>query len=428
MTAAPEVFALRDVRALDGSGVFTGPVDVTVRDGRIASVGARAPEGIPSLDATGLWLMPGLVDCHTHLGSYCDEDLDEMMAASITRWTAGALGCARELLALGITLARDPGSCDAGIRDGIASGAVPGATMRVSGTALSRTGGHTDGYVPSMGAEAYGGFLVPEHPNRGPYRADGVEGMRLAVRELLRLDVDWIKLCATGGLVSTRKDHPLSQEYTFEEIEVAVAEAGRAGVPVCAHAYGGPGLEAAVQAGVRSIEHGLHLTDEQAQQMASRGCWLVPTLASVDELGGELESGALSADSRRKVEEVLALSGRQVQVARAAGVRIAVGTDLYRQGPNLIELPLLHAAGMPVEEVLLAATAGGSELLGEGEVRGRIAPGYIFDAVLLDHDPSQLDLFRRPGAVTGVFQGGAAIRPHARWRAQGLPLPAVTIG
>lgn len=421
-------FSLRGVRALDESGGFTEPTDVTVEAGRIASVGKSATDSIPSLDGSGLWLMPGIVDCHTHLGSYCEEDANEMMSASVTRWTAGALGCARELLAMGITMARDPGSCDAGIRDGIASGAVPGPTMRVSGTALSQTGGHTDGYVPSLGVEGYGGFFVPEHPNRGPYRADGVEGMRRAVRVLLRLDVDWIKLCATGGLVSDQRDHPLRQEFTLQEIEVAVTEASRAGVTVCAHAYGGAGLEAAVEAGVRSIEHGLHLTEEQAAQMAQRGCWLVPTLASVEELAGLLDGDELSPDSRKKVREVEALSGRQVEIARAAGVRIAVGSDLFRQGANLAELPLLHEAGMSVEEVLLAATIGGADLLGAGDDRGRIAAGYTFDAVLLDRDPSDLDVFRSQDAITGVFQAGAAVRPHERWRAAGMPLPGVTIG
>lgn len=429
LTATPaSTFCMRGIRALDEYGGFTEPIDVLVEGGLIASVGSPVSSTVTNFDGADLWLLPGIVDCHTHLGSYCGEDEGEMMAASVTRWTAGALGAARELLGLGITMARDPGSCDAGIRDGIEAGAVPGPTMRVSGTALSQTGGHTDGYVPSLGAEAYGGFFVPDHPNRGPYRADGVEGMRRAVRELLRLGVDWIKLCTTGGLVSDRRDHPLRQEFDREEIDVAVAEASRGGVPVCAHAYGGPGLEAAVAAGVRSIEHGLHLTEEQAAQMADRGCWLVPTLASVEELTRLLETDELAPDTRAKVREVEAVSGRQVEVARAAGVPIAVGSDLYRLGANLTELPLLRAAGMSVEEVLLSATIGGAELLGEDATRGRIAPGYVFDAILLDRDPADLEIFREPDAVSGVFQNGAAIRPHERWREARLPLPQVTIG
>lgn len=432
MTIAAEnpvpAFCLRDVRALDESGGFTEPTDVLVQSGRVVSVGGSVTAKVASLDGAGLWLMPGIVDCHTHLGSYCGEDPAEMMSVSITRWTAGALGAARQLLAMGVTMARDPGSCDAGIRDGIEAGDAPGPVMRVSGTALSQTGGHTDGYVPSIGGEAYGGFFVPDHPNRGPYRADGEAGVRGAVRELIRLGVDWIKLCTTGGLVSDRRDHPLQQEFTDEEIAAAVDEASRAGIPVCAHAYGGSGLEAAIEAGARSIEHGLHLTEEQAELMAQSGCWLVPTLASVEELVQLLETDELTPETREKVREVEAVSGRQIEVALAAGVPIALGSDLYRPGGNLNELPLLREAGMGAEEVLLAATAGGAELLGEGEARGRLAPGFVFDAILLDRDPGDLGAFRQADAVTAVFQAGAAIRPHERWRDAGLPLPEVTIG
>jgi imidazolonepropionase-like amidohydrolase len=430
MTPPPTdtTFSLRGIRVLDEVGGFSAPTDVVVQCGLVASVGAEAPGDTPCFDAAGLWLMPGIVDCHVHLGSFCEEDLAQMISLSITGWATGALRSARELLALGITMARDPGSCDAGIRDGIASGAVLGPEMRVSGTALSQTSGHTDGYIPSLGVEAYSGLFVPAHPNRGPYRVDGVEAMRLAIRELLRLDVDWIKLCTTGGLVSARNDHPLQREFSREEVQAAVAEASRGGVPVCAHAYGGPGLDVAVEAGARSIEHGLHLTAQQAAKMAERECWLVPTLIAVEELARLAENDELPAEAARKVREVQELSGRQVAIARDAGVRIAVGTDLLAQGPNLAELSLLGGAGMPAGEVLLAATLGGAELLGAAETRGRIAPGYVFDAILLDEDPSDLGVFSDADAVTGVFQAGDAIRPHRRWRAQGLPLPEVTIG
>jgi imidazolonepropionase-like amidohydrolase len=421
-------FVLHAVRVLDRDGGFTPPCDVLVEGGLVAAVGSRVPGEVPVLDAAGLWLMPGIVDCHVHLGSFFGEDLEKMMSLSITRWTTEALRNARQLLAMGITMGRDPGSCDAGLRDGIADGAVPGPTMRVSGTALTQTGGHTDGYIPSVGLEAYGGFLVPEHPNRGPYIVDGVEQMRVAVRQLLRLDVDWIKLCTTGGLLSTRRDHPLRQEFSREEVEMALAEASRGGVPVCAHAYGGPGLDIAVEAGARSIEHGLHITEEQAEKMAARGCWLVPTLVVVDQLSQLAAAGGLPPYVAEKVREVEEISGRQVAVARRAGVQIAVGSDLIGQGLNLGELPLLGRAGMPSSEVLLAATSGGAELLGAGETHGRIAPGFVFDAILLDRDPADLAVFKDRDAVTGVFQRGAAVRPHARWRAAGLPLPEVTIG
>jgi imidazolonepropionase-like amidohydrolase len=425
-TSPGAAFALRGARVLGDSGQFGEPTDVVVIGDRIDSVGGPVPVDAAEFDAAGLWLMPGIVDCHAHLGCFT-EDLREIAAMSVTRWATEALRNARLLLSLGITMVRDPATCDAGIREGIASGAVLGPTMRGSGTALGQTGGHTDGYFPNTGAEAYGELLIPEHPNRGPYLADGVEEMRLAVRQLLRLGVDWIKLCTTGGLLSTGRDHPLRQEFTREEVFVAVEEANRAEIPVCVHAYGGSGLDLAVEAGARSIEHGLFLTEEQAAEMARRDCWLVPTLVVVKELAGLAEEGVLPPYAAQKVREVAELSGRQVAIARDAGVRIAVGTDLVRQGENLAELSLLGAAGMSTEEVLIAATRGGAELLGEADRRGRIEAGYIFDAILLDRDPVDLAVFEDPSIVSAVFQGGAAVRPHERWRAAGLPLPAVAL-
>jgi imidazolonepropionase-like amidohydrolase len=234
--------------------------------------------------------------------------------------------------------------------------------------------------------------------------------MRRVIRQLARSGVDWIKLCTTGGLLSTMHDHPDKAEFGREEIDMAVAEATRAGIPVAAHAYGGRGLTDAVEAGVTSIEHGLFLTDQQADLMAARGTWLVPTLVVVEELAALADQGLIPASAAARVREVHALSGRQVEVARRAGVRIAVGSDLVTQGRNLEELALLHAAGMPASEVLLAATAGGADLMGLGATHGRIADGYVFDAVLLDDDPLAMACFRKHRPVVAVFQGGAAVR------------------
>ncbi len=360
--------------------------------------------------------MPGIADCHAHLGCFT-ASTDEILSMSVTRWTLEVARNAGRLLDLGITLVRDPATTDAGVRDAIASGAVPGPTLRVSGGALSQTGGHGDGYVPNLGLECAGGFLMPEHPGRGDYRVDGPEQMRVAVRKLARAEVDWIKLCTTGGLLSTMPDHPSKAEFTVEEIEMAVAEATHAGIPVCAHAYGGAGLDRAVAAGVKSIEHGLYLTERQAAEMAARDCWLVPTLAVCEELGQLARTGEIPPFAAAKALEVQDIIGQQVAVARAGGVRIALGSDLVVQGANLRELVLLHAAGMPAEEVLVTATSAGAELLGLGDTHGQIAPGYVFDAVLLDSDPREIGVFAHEQPIAAVFQHGRVVRPHASWNA-----------
>jgi imidazolonepropionase-like amidohydrolase len=119
------------------------------------------------------------------------------------------------------------------------------------------------------------------------------------------------------------------------------------------------------------------------------------------------------------VREVEEIAGQQVAVAIEAGVKIAVGSDLVTQGANLRELLLLSRAGMPVNDVLLAATIGGAELLGLQSTHGRIRPGFVFDAVVLDHDPSDIEIFGSAAPVTGVFQAGRTVRPHESWQ-QGL--------
>ena len=412
--SAPDTFAVRGVRVLDDEGSFGTPVDVVVADGIIERIGPDAGAGVPTYDGSERWLMPGIVDCHAHLGCFT-ASTDEILAMSVTRWALELARNAALLLDMGITLIRDPATADSGIREGINTGAVPGPTVQVSGGALSQTGGHVDGFVPNLGLECPGGFLMPDYPGRVEHCVDGPEQVRVAVRKLARAGVDWIKLCTTGGLLSTMPDHPAKAEFTTEEVQMAVDEATRAGIPVCVHAYGGAGLDLAVAAGARSIEHGLYLTEDQAAAMAEQGCWLVPTLAVCEELVRLADTGQIPPSAAVKVREIEGIIGRQVAIARSAGVRMALGSDLVVQGTNLHELALLHKAGMPPEEVLLCATSAGAELLGLGETHGRIAPGYVFDAILLDQDPRDMGLFLQDRPASAVFQRGHVVRPHDTW-------------
>jgi imidazolonepropionase-like amidohydrolase len=278
---------------------------------------------------------------------------------------------------------------------------------------LSQTGGHGDGFIPSTGTDAIGGFLTPDFQGRPPYLVDGEDDVRLTVRKLLRSGVDWVKICTTGGLLSSGLDHPRKPEMTDLEIETAVFEAGRAGVPVAAHAYGGSGIDSAVAAGVRSIEHGIFLSEEQAARMAEAGCWLVPTLSVFYELEELGRKGLISQSATDRVAEIMPSVGEAVAIARSAGVRMALGTDRVEQGPNLREIKLMRDSGLTEREALLAATSGGAELCGVTD-RGRIEAGMVFDAIVLDRDPSDLEVFAEDRPVTGVFQNGIAVVQHER--------------
>ena len=416
MTGAPLV--LRGAHVLDAGGGFTGPVDVHVQDGVVAALGGNldAP-GAVEVDCAGLWLLPGVFDCHDHL-TLSTVDMLEVLQMPVSQWALESARNARRTLEAGVTFVRDLAGADRGIRDALRAGVVPGPRLQISVTLICQTGGHGDAYLRGAGLEA---SLTPESPGRPPYRVDGPESMRAAVRATLRAGADWIKLATTGGLVSEH-DEPLVPELTSEEIAVAVFEAGRKGKHVAAHAYGGVGLTNAVVSGVRSIEHGGFLTEEQARLMADRGCYLVPTLSAMRDCLRWAEEGSLTPIQCRKILDLGLDLGECLRIAKEYGVPLASGTDYIsrdQHGNNLEELALMRDAGLTSEEALLAATVGGAELCGVGDSRGRIAPGYVFDAIVLDSDPGDLGVFRTPGAVTGVFQVGKAVVPHER-----LPLEA----
>lgn len=406
-------YVLRGAQVLDESGGFSDPLDVHVRARRVIEVAenVEAPDA-SSVDFSGLWLLPGIFDCHDHL-TMSTTNLGEVLATPVTRWALEAARNARVTLESGVTFVRDLCGADQGFRDALANGDVTGPSVQISVTLISQTGGHGDAYLPGAGLEA---SLTPPYPGRPPAVVDGPEAMRHVVRATLRAGADWIKLATTGGLVSEH-DQPLVAELTPEEIAVAVFEAGRKNKHVAAHAYGGDGLTNAVRAGVRSIEHGGFLTEEQAALMAERGCYLVPTLSAMRDCLRWAEEGALTPTQCAKVLGLGLELGRCVEIAKEYGVPLAIGTDYIsreQHGRNLEELLLMHRAGLTVEETLLAATIGGAALCGVASGRGRIAAGYDFDAVVLDDDPSDLSAFAEPGAARGVFQAGRPVHPHPR--------------
>jgi len=341
----------------------------------------------------------------------------ELLNAPITRWTLEAASALKRTLECGVTFVRDALGADAGIRDGVDRGLVPGPRLQISVVGLCETGGHLDGFLRGAGIERSADSVLPEYPGRPPFIVDGVDEMRVAVRRVLRAGADWIKVFSTGGIASPfdDADHP---QFTLEEVSVAVTEAARKGKGVMTHAFGGTGLDEAIEAGVRSIEHGLFLSEEQAAAMADRGTWLVPTLAVLRDAYRWADEGLLPAYHVEKMEAIKPRIGNAVRIAHESGVKLALGTDFVERsqhGRNLEEMVLMHEAGLPAADTLLAATIGGAELCGVDHLYGRIAPGYVFDAILLDEDPSDISAFGRQGSVTGVFKGGDAAVVHPRF-------------
>ena len=410
----PGTLTLRHVHVLEQDGGFTAATDVVVEDGFVTAVavGARGPAGTPEYDLSGLWLMPGVFDCHGHVG-LSTVDSGELLRTPESYAVLESAVNLRRTLDAGVTFVRDLGGVDAGVKRAVDEGLVPGPRLQVAIRLLSQTGGHGDMYSPRVGVEPdpVWRFLM--------ITVDGVEDVRREVRRLLRDGADCIKLCTSGGVVSPH-DTPFDVSFTPEEIAVAVAEASRRRRPVAVHATAGRGIDDAVAAGVRSVEHGTLLTEEQAAAMAQAGCWLVPTLsvlrALIDDAEKAPDDGFAPSYARRKILELRDRFGDCVRVARAAGVRIATGCDWIdrrQHGRNLEELALLGECGMAAEEVLRAATAVGAELCGVADRYGRIAPGYAFDAAVLGADPSDLSVFRRRDTVLEVFKAGVPSRTGA---------------
>lgn len=423
-------FTLRAVRVLDAGGGFTPPRDLRV-DGEVITALAPAlpiDRGVIDVDGAGLWLLPGIVDCHVHLATHTG-DLGEALRTPASYRTAQTLSALRRTLRSGVTFARDLGGLDAGVRDALAAGLAQGPEVQVSVVPLSQTGGHGDGFLAANGTEMSVEAMIPEWAGRPPLTADGVDGVRRWTRQVLRAGADWVKVFATGGVLSAPAGGgpgqddgagDFAQEFTDAEIAVAVAEAARRGRGVAVHALGGPAIAAAVRAGARSIEHAVWLTEADAALMAAHDVTLVPTLSIYAELAAAAYTGSLVGARALRAAAVGAVLGENVRIARAAGVRIALGSDLAHRdghGRALREITALCDAGMDLGEALLAATREGARLCRVGDRTGSLRPGYLFDAAVLAAEPSHPRVFRDPESVLAAFRAGRPAVPHDRWAA-----------
>jgi len=414
-TPPPLPLVLRELHVVGRDGHVAGPLDVALRDGRIEAVGrGLRADGAVEADMSGVFAMAGAIDCHTHLATSTLDLLANLRMSATTR-ALEAADAARRTLHGGVTYVRDAGGADAGLRDGIRRGLVPGPEAQVSIVMISRTGGHADGRLAALDADVGIDGRVP--PPGGPsHLVDGLDDMRRTVRQVLRAGGDWVKLCATGGIASDFDD-PMAGELSEPELRVAVEEAAVRGRRVMVHAYGGEGLDNALAAGVASVEHGTLLSEAQAERMARQGTFLVPTMAILEYDVRQAREGAVPPHIAAKSLAIEPHLAEVVQIAHACGVPIALGSDAIERdlhGRNLGEIAALRRGGLPADACLRAATVEGARLLGVDGERGAIEPGMVADLVLLDRDPSDCLCFDAPDVVTGVLQAGRAVRPHAR--------------
>jgi imidazolonepropionase-like amidohydrolase len=386
---AGALVALRAGLLIDGTGA--APVRnavVLVQDGRITAVGPNlpVPPGAEVIDLGDRTLLPGFIDAHVHLAFRTFGDGDWQHAnlemPSAERALLGAAH-AQQTLEGGFTTVRVVGTArfeDVALRNAIDAGWLPGPRILAAGISFGALGGHCD---------ATSGLALDAVPGRGIEDgvADGVDGVRAAVRYVIKHGADVIKICATGGVLSPG-DLGV-QQYTEEEMRAAVEAARMLNRRVAAHAHGTEGIKAAVRAGVASIEHGWLLDAEGAQLMKQRGTWLVPTLSAI-ERGEKMEkAGELPAWIAEKVRFVARRAREACRMAVSAGVPIALGTDagVIHHGTNGHEFALMSACGLTPMQAITAGTLGAATLLGREKEVGSIAVGKAADIVAVAGDP-----------------------------------------
>lgn len=400
---------------IDGNGgAPTAEGAVLVQDDRIRWVGHKTDLPLPNapvamIDADGGWILPGLIDTHVHL-MLEGIDIPRLMTTPFSLRFFQAVGYMRRTLDAGITTVRDAGGADLGVKQAQASGLVAGPRMQISITALSTTGGHGDGWMPSgMALE-----IFPPYPGMPANTCDGVEEVRRKVREVLRAGAEVIKVCATGGVLSPT-DHPEFTQFSEAELRVMVEEgAYRRGIKVMAHAQGAEGIKNAVRAGIHSIEHGIYLDDEAIELMLAHGTYLVPTLLAPLSVVEQAESaGNMPEYGVRKARETIEIHSESIERAYRAGVTIAMGTDagVMPHGTNLRELNLMCQIGMSPMEALVATTRTAAACLGWQDRVGTLEPGKLADVVITKTDPlANIRSLEDPANIVLVMQDGRVVK------------------
>ncbi len=390
-------------QVFDGNGSEPSAADVVVEDGRILAVGPNL-DGDERVHTSGLTVLPGLFDCHTHV-LFSDVDQWKYLQTPFSLAFYKAMHNLRATLEAGITTIRDAGGADLGMKTAVDEGLISGPRMHISIRMITQTGGHGDDWMP-CGADIP--FFI-EYPGSPSALVDGPEQMRRKVRELIRDGADVIKVAVSGGVLSPR-DNPRHAHFRPEELEMLVSEAKAAGIFVMAHAQATDGIKNAIRAGIRSIDHGVYLDDEAIGLMLERGTYLVPTLVAPTGVLIAAEQGIqIPEASLRKAGEVVDVHRESFRKAVAAGVKVAMGTDsgVTPHGQNLRELELMVEGGMTPAQVLVATTRTAAELMGLQDELGTVEPGKRADLVLVDGDP--LEFAKLTDRITAVYKDGRRV-------------------
>jgi imidazolonepropionase-like amidohydrolase len=405
---------IRNGTLIDGTGGAPVPdAGVLIADNLIRAIGPLSGLSLPDsaireIDAGGGFILPGFIDSHVHL-TLEGFNIARDMATPFSMRFYKSVQYMRRTLEAGVTSVRDAGGADAGMKQAVEEGVVSGPRMQISITPLTITGGHGDSWM--LSGDEFHDF--PAHPGVPEGRCDGLDGVRLKVREVLRAGADVVKICATGGVISPT-DHPSFTQFSPEELDVIVREAAcRARTRVMAHAQGTEGIKNAVRAGIQSIEHGIYLDDEAIELMLERGTFLVPTLVALVAILETGERTGMPDYAIRKAREVIGSHRDSINRAHKAGVRISMGTDagVMPHGTNLRELGLMVGIGMTPMEAIVATTKTAAECLGWEDRVGTLEAGKLADVVITREDPLQdVRSLEKTDNILVVMKGGEVVK------------------
>ncbi len=382
--AAQTVIHAGHLMAVPGEGYATEQT-LVIAQGRIIEImdGYHTPDGAAVIDLRGAHVLPGLIDSHVHILSengpgsrfrtFTDSAADSALSGA---------QFARRTLQAGFTTVQDVGGANESIfalRDAIAAGKVPGPRIRAAGRAVAVTGGHGD--VNGYSARVMDMLSTPNICN-------GPEDCRRAVRQQVKEGADLIKITATGGVLSNTSAG-LEQQFTDSELRAIVEAATSMGRKVTAHAHGKSGIDAALRAGVKSIEHGTYLDEETIALFREHDAVLVPTVLAGVTVTGWTDEPWLPEASRAKAAIVGPQMLDMLRRAHQGGVTVAFGTDtgVSRHGDNAQEFALMVEAGFTPEAAIRSATVTAAEHLEMDDQVGRLVPGLAADLIAVSEDP-----------------------------------------